>query len=294
MIALDRSTSMHNDELQQINQLLLANLQAVPDATPIRLQLLSTTSKTGMFFDQTLDPARPGSIGRLRSALAEEMYRDEEVKYRHPTNWEIAFRTALEQRPDLLVLIVDGWPNATSESLVLNAYGVQRLVDLANTLKSKGTRILVIGKRLALPGVESHFLNLLTNGDESIYSNNQSIDPGTLLDYVIVEEFEEVTDDLLSRYIHCADLKRTDQVSLLAFPNPSDGVVRFELSHSELPDDMAFRVIDSQGREASDFRLRKIDDHLLELSSGTMSDGSYFLMVFGQNASYRSSFTIQR
>lgn len=144
------------------------------------------------------------------------------------TNWSIVFEEAALRKPDLLVVIMDGWSNWSGQEPSSFTTHYEQLISLCNTLKKNGTRLLFITSDLDPHESAKVILSNLLNNEQT-----RVLQPGMMqdvnlrdVDLITMKGFSAMTEINLASILEChRDAEEVVQHESRAARNPKRSVV---------------------------------------------------------------------
>jgi hypothetical protein len=145
------------------------------------------------------------------------------------TNWISVLDYTAQIKPDLLVLITDGWPNQLNKSKGHIGDILPILQSRSDQLKQEGTRIMLVSKNLASRNDKNRIVNMLMDGSSTIQIQASDYRDGLKFDHMTINTFEEIPESFINSLVSCKrNLEPSRKNSLQAYPNPSTNCVRFK------------------------------------------------------------------
>lgn len=201
MIALDGSSSIDRDERTLIATQLLDFSRRSGFARDSH-RLFITEFGTQVFsVDEVTE--RKAAVHAMKQYKRDKNHRS---KFTSWTNWSAVLDEAIQRKPDLLIMITDGWSNWNNQGPCSFSAQYEVLIQKSQQLKTHGTRILLVTAGIdAQQSMRTIFGNLL-NGTETRELQGGDITLDTNLndtDLITIADFSSMERINFSSLLHC-------------------------------------------------------------------------------------------
>lgn len=201
MIALDGSSSIDKDERTSIGNQLLEFSRRSGFARDSHQLFIAEFGTQVFSVDEATD--RKDAVYAMKQYKRDKNHKS---KYTSWTNWSAVLDEAIQRKPDLLILITDGWSNWTQQGPCSFSAQYETLIQKSNQLKSTGTRIVFVTAGMDAQQSTGVIFGNLLNGTQTLDVRASECTAETSLadaDLVTLSDFTMMERIDFSTLLHC-------------------------------------------------------------------------------------------
>ncbi len=193
LIALDASSSMDKREKRKMHRYFMHFMDEVsPSEADTLASITFLNYGTEIYGEYNFQSKRD-----FRRAFRKIRRKDIPASQTRYTNWSAPLNRALEEKPDVFIMVTDGWSNYYAGKPTILTRHFASLVHLCNKIKENGTRIIFVTTGFMQKNQPESLLTFLLDGENTRIVQGKDIDKPIYsqeTDLIALSSFKELKE----------------------------------------------------------------------------------------------------